>query len=176
MAARRSSSGSERDASRCRSRNAGSRCNGVELSKTMAERLRSKPGGEHIEVTIGDFAATTVQGTFSVAYLRAGRTSPSERSRPEVACSYKHESKEIPNAYTDPFPFELTPRAARILASAGEQCTRTDHRFIGVEHIFLAVLGEGESVPAQVLRKLRATALAQQELDAWWNQLVSPIR
>ena len=42
---------------------------GIELSKAMAARLRAKPGGEDIGVTIGDFATTTVDGTFSVAYL-----------------------------------------------------------------------------------------------------------
>jgi SAM-dependent methyltransferase len=42
---------------------------GIELSKAMAARLRAKPGGEDIAVTIGDFATTTVEGTFSVAYL-----------------------------------------------------------------------------------------------------------
>jgi hypothetical protein len=35
----------------------------------MAARLRAKPGGERIGLTIGDFATTTVDGTFSVAYL-----------------------------------------------------------------------------------------------------------
>ena len=42
---------------------------GIELSKAMAARLRAKPGGEDVGVTIGDFATTTVDGTFSVAYL-----------------------------------------------------------------------------------------------------------
>ena len=42
---------------------------GIELSKAMAAKLRAKPGGEGIAVTIGDFATTTVDGTFSVAYL-----------------------------------------------------------------------------------------------------------
>jgi SAM-dependent methyltransferase len=42
---------------------------GIELSKAMAARLRAKRGGEDIGVTIGDFATTTVDGTFSVAYL-----------------------------------------------------------------------------------------------------------
>ena len=42
---------------------------GIELSKAMAAKLRAKPGGEDIDVTIGDFATTTVDGTFSVAYL-----------------------------------------------------------------------------------------------------------
>ena len=42
---------------------------GIELSNAMVARLRAKPGGEDIGVTIGDFATTTVDGTFSVAYL-----------------------------------------------------------------------------------------------------------
>ena len=42
---------------------------GIELSKAMVARLRAKRGGEDIGVTIGDFATTTVDGTFSVAYL-----------------------------------------------------------------------------------------------------------
>jgi len=42
---------------------------GIELSKAMVARLRAKPGGEEIGVTIGDFATTTADGTFSVAYL-----------------------------------------------------------------------------------------------------------
>ena len=32
-------------------------------------RLRAKPGGERIPVTIGDFATTTVDGTFTLVYL-----------------------------------------------------------------------------------------------------------
>jgi SAM-dependent methyltransferase len=42
---------------------------GIDLSKAMVAQLRAKPGAEEIGVTIGDFATTTVDGTFSVAYL-----------------------------------------------------------------------------------------------------------
>ena len=42
---------------------------GIELSQAMLARLRAKPGGEDISVTIGDFATATLDGTFSVAYL-----------------------------------------------------------------------------------------------------------
>lgn len=42
---------------------------GIELSKAMASRLRAKPGGADIGITIGDFATTPVEGTFSLAYL-----------------------------------------------------------------------------------------------------------
>src|SRR5215210_6607483 len=42
---------------------------GIELSKAMAAKLREKPGSEEIGVTIGDFATTRVDGSFTVAYL-----------------------------------------------------------------------------------------------------------
>jgi SAM-dependent methyltransferase len=42
---------------------------GIDMSQAMVARLRAKPGGDDIGVTIGDFATTTVDGTFSLAYL-----------------------------------------------------------------------------------------------------------
>ena len=42
---------------------------GIDLSTAMVARLRAKPGAEDIGVTIGDFATTRVEGTFSVAYV-----------------------------------------------------------------------------------------------------------
>ncbi|MGK5551046.1 class I SAM-dependent DNA methyltransferase [Actinomadura kijaniata] len=42
---------------------------GVDLSRAMVERLRAKPGGDAVGVTIGDFATTRVDGAFALAYL-----------------------------------------------------------------------------------------------------------
>ncbi|MFI8946426.1 class I SAM-dependent DNA methyltransferase [Streptomyces sp. NPDC053750] len=42
---------------------------GIDMSRAMTSRLSAKPGGEAVEVTIGDFATTRVPGTFTVAYL-----------------------------------------------------------------------------------------------------------
>jgi SAM-dependent methyltransferase len=42
---------------------------GIELSRAMVERLRAKPGGADLAVTIGDFATAQAEGTFTVAYL-----------------------------------------------------------------------------------------------------------
>jgi SAM-dependent methyltransferase len=47
----------------------GIRVHGIDLSAAMVARLRAKPDAEQIGVTIGDFATTTVEGQFSVAYL-----------------------------------------------------------------------------------------------------------
>ncbi|TLS47056.1 class I SAM-dependent methyltransferase [Streptomyces montanus] len=42
---------------------------GIDMSRAMVSRLRAKPGGDTIGVTIGDFATTRVPGSFAVAYL-----------------------------------------------------------------------------------------------------------
>jgi SAM-dependent methyltransferase len=42
---------------------------GIDLSPDMVAKLREKPGGEQAPVTIGDFATTRVDGTFSLAYV-----------------------------------------------------------------------------------------------------------
>ncbi|MGZ8741166.1 MAG: class I SAM-dependent DNA methyltransferase [Gaiellaceae bacterium] len=59
---------------------------GIELSKAMVARLRAKPGGEDIGVTIGDFATTTVDGTFSVAYLVFNTIMNLTTQAAQVAC------------------------------------------------------------------------------------------
>jgi SAM-dependent methyltransferase len=50
-------------------RRRGVRVHGIDLSAAMVARLRAKPGAEDIGVTIGDFATTAIEGSFSVAYL-----------------------------------------------------------------------------------------------------------
>src|SRR5713226_1660951 len=47
----------------------GVRVHGIDLSDAMVAKLRAKPGADDIGVTIGDFATTTVGGTFKLAYL-----------------------------------------------------------------------------------------------------------
>jgi SAM-dependent methyltransferase len=59
---------------------------GIDLSKAMVARLRAKPGGEDIGVTIGDFATTTVDGTFSVSYLVFNTISNLTTQASQVAC------------------------------------------------------------------------------------------
>jgi SAM-dependent methyltransferase len=42
---------------------------GIDISRAMVARLRAKPGGADLPVTIGDFAATRLDGSFSLVYL-----------------------------------------------------------------------------------------------------------
>ena len=64
----------------------GVRVHGIELSKAMVARLRAKPGAEQIGVTIGDFATTKVEATFSVVYLVANTIMNLTTQDEQVAC------------------------------------------------------------------------------------------
>ena len=59
---------------------------GIELSGAMVARLRAKPGGDDIHVTIGDLATTTVGGTFSLAYLVFNTIFNLTTQEAQVAC------------------------------------------------------------------------------------------
>jgi SAM-dependent methyltransferase len=42
---------------------------GIDLSRSMVARLKAKPGGDDVAVTIGDFATTSIEGSFQLVYL-----------------------------------------------------------------------------------------------------------
>jgi SAM-dependent methyltransferase len=59
---------------------------GIDLSEAMVARLRAKPGGKGIGVTIGDFATTKVDGTFTLAYLVYNTIQNLTTQDAQVAC------------------------------------------------------------------------------------------
>jgi SAM-dependent methyltransferase len=59
---------------------------GIDLSKAMVARLREKPGGDAIGVTIGDFATARVDAAFSVAYLVFNTIMNLTTQSAQVAC------------------------------------------------------------------------------------------
>jgi SAM-dependent methyltransferase len=64
----------------------GVRVHGIDLSEAMVARLRAKPGGDAIGVTIGDFSTTRVDGTFAVAYLVFNTIQNLTTQDAQVAC------------------------------------------------------------------------------------------
>jgi SAM-dependent methyltransferase len=59
---------------------------GIDLSRAMVAQLRAKPGGSAVDVTIGDFATTVVDGTFAVAYLLFNTINNLTTQDAQVAC------------------------------------------------------------------------------------------
>jgi SAM-dependent methyltransferase len=64
----------------------GVRVHGVDLSEAMVAKLKEKPGADAIGVTIGDFATTKVEGTFSLAYLVFNTINNLTTQDEQVAC------------------------------------------------------------------------------------------
>jgi SAM-dependent methyltransferase len=64
----------------------GVRVHGIDLSEAMVAQLRAKPGGEEIPVTIGDFATTSVEDTFSLAYLVFNTINNLTTQAEQIAC------------------------------------------------------------------------------------------
>ena len=56
------------------------------MSEAMVAKLREKPGGEDIGVTIGDVASTTVDGSFSLVYLVYNTIMNLTTQAAQVAC------------------------------------------------------------------------------------------
>jgi hypothetical protein len=59
---------------------------GIDLSEAMVHKLQEKAGGEDIGVTIGDFATTRVEGSFSLVYLVFNTIGNLTTQAAQVAC------------------------------------------------------------------------------------------
>jgi SAM-dependent methyltransferase len=59
---------------------------GIDMSEAMVARLRAKPGGAGIDVTIGDFTTTRVEGRFSLVYLVFNTVMNPATQAAQVAC------------------------------------------------------------------------------------------
>jgi hypothetical protein len=59
---------------------------GIDLSRPMVSKLKTKPGGDDVPVTIGDFATTKVEGTFQLVYLVCNTIMNLTTSEAQVAC------------------------------------------------------------------------------------------
>ena len=59
---------------------------GIDLSPDMVAKLREKPGTESIGVTIGDFATTRVDRTFTLVYLVFNTIGNLTTQEAQVAC------------------------------------------------------------------------------------------
>ena len=59
---------------------------GIDLSRAMIARLRVKPGGADIPVTIGDITSTQVEGRFRLVYLVFNTIENLTSQQAQVAC------------------------------------------------------------------------------------------
>lgn len=117
----------------------GVQVHGIDLSKAMIARLRAKPGGENIDVTIGDFATTTVAGTFSVAYLVFNTIMNLTTQAAQVACFRNVAAHLEPGGC---FVIEvLVPGLQRLPAGETRQVIYADETSWGFDEIDVATQG-----------------------------------
>jgi hypothetical protein len=74
---------------------------GIELSRAMAARLRAKPGGEAIAVTIGDMVTTRVEGIFTVAYLVFNTINNLTTQQAHVSYSFDQATQQYRGHYVE---------------------------------------------------------------------------
>jgi SAM-dependent methyltransferase len=90
----------------------GVRVHGIDLPEAMVARLRAKPGAKQIDVTVGDFTTTTVEGKFSVVYVVANTIMNLTTQDEQVACFQNAGAHLEPNGC---FVIEvLVPRLQRL--------------------------------------------------------------
>ena len=64
----------------------GIQMHGIDLAQDAIDRLRSKPGGEGIDITTGDFSTAKVEGSFRLAYLIYNTIMNLTTQTAQVAC------------------------------------------------------------------------------------------
>ena len=104
---------------------------GIDLSKTMVARLRAKPGGEDIGVTIGDFATTSVDGSYSLAYLVFNTIMNLTTQEAQVACFRNAAAHLEPRGC---FVIEVTIPELRRLPPTRPSTSSTRSRTIAIEN------------------------------------------
>src|SRR5215472_11263497 len=89
---------------------------GVDASAAMVERLRAKPGGDSIPVTIGDMAQVPVSGRFRLVYLvfntLFGLLSQARQAECFASVARARASRDVRHRVLRPGPDPVRPRSA----------------------------------------------------------------
>jgi SAM-dependent methyltransferase len=95
---------------------------GIEASHAMVERMRAKPGGAHIPVTVADFTDVDVDGEYALVYVVASTLYGLLTHAAQVACIRNVAARLAPGGV---FVFEgFVPDLSRF---AADQRGQVDH-------------------------------------------------
>ncbi|HVF08471.1 MAG TPA: class I SAM-dependent methyltransferase [Actinomycetota bacterium] len=112
---------------------------GIELSEAMTARLRAKPGGGDIGVTIGDFATTTVEGSFSLAYVVFNTIMNLTSQQSQLACFGNVAAHLEPGGC---FVVEvMTPELRRLPPGDTFRVFHGEHEYWGIDEYDVAAQG-----------------------------------
>jgi SAM-dependent methyltransferase len=111
---------------------AGVRVDGIELSPHMVDRLREKPGGEDVEVTMGDMSRVTTGRTYGLVYLVFNTIGNLLTQDDQVRC-FENAARHL----ADDGVFVLECRVPTAPSRPSHQYVDAEH--VGVDHVVLDV-------------------------------------
>lgn len=111
---------------------AGGRVDGIELSPHMVDRLREKPGGDGVEVTLGDMSRVTTGRTYGLVYLVYNTIGNLLTQDDQVRC-FENAARHL----ADDGAFVLECRVPTAPSRPGHQFVDAQH--VGVDHVVLDV-------------------------------------
>ncbi len=111
---------------------AGVRVDGIEMSTHMVDRMREKPGGSTVEVTIGDMSRVTTGRTYGLVYLVFNTIGNLLTQDAQVRC-FANAAHHL----TDDGVFVLECRVPSAPSRPGHQFV--DAERIGTDHVVLDV-------------------------------------
>lgn len=111
---------------------AGVSVNGIEMSPDMVERMREKPGGDAVEVTMGDMSRVRTGRTYGLVYLVYNTIGNLLTQDDQVRC-FENAARHL----TDDGVFVLECQVPTAPSRAGHQFV--DPEIIGVDHVVFDV-------------------------------------
>jgi SAM-dependent methyltransferase len=111
---------------------AGVRVDGIEMSRHMVDRLREKPDGSKVEVTIGDMSLVTTGRTYGLVYLVYNTIGNLLTQDEQVRC-FQNAARHL----SDDGVFVLECRIPTAPSRPGHQFVDAEH--VGVDHVVLDV-------------------------------------
>jgi len=110
----------------------GGRVDGIELSRNMVDRLREKPGGDDLDVVIGDMSTVSTGRTYGLVYLVFNTIGNLITQDDQVRC-FENAARHL----TDDGVFVLECRVPTAAARPGHQFVDAEH--VGVDEVMLGV-------------------------------------
>jgi SAM-dependent methyltransferase len=111
---------------------AGVRVDGIEMSRHMVDRMREKPNGSNVEVTMGDMSRVTTGRTYGLVYLVYNTIGNLLTQDDQVRC-FENAARHL----TDDGVFVLECRVPTAPSQPGHQFVDAEH--VGVDHVVLDV-------------------------------------
>jgi SAM-dependent methyltransferase len=111
---------------------AGVRVDGIELSQDMVDRMREKPGGNAVEVTIGDMSRATMGRSYGLVYLVYNTIGNLLTQDDQVRC-FQNAARHLAEGGA----FALECRVPTAPARPGGQFVDAEH--ITADHVVLGI-------------------------------------